>query len=186
MRKLTIEEMHQLAKARGGRCLVDTYVDSRTKLLWQCVDGHEWEARPYNIKLGKWCPECAKKKRVEGRKLGIEEMRGIAKERAGKCLTDIYVNNRTKLLWECAEGHQWEARPTSVKRGSGVPTVPVTFNQQSNKFISLRNPAVANVFLLDTSVLTPSFCGNAHLGISGRPELIMSRKAPGVPNVHRG
>jgi len=113
--------MHQLAEAQGGKCLADSYVDARTELLWQCGTGHRWEARPYNIKLGKWCPECAKKKRVEGRKLGIEEMRRIAKERGGKCISDIYVNNRTKLLWECANGYQWETTPTSVKRGSWCP-----------------------------------------------------------------
>ena len=48
-------------------------------------------------------------------------MKDIAKSRNGKCLSPIYKNARTKLLWECAEGHQWEAVPDSVKRGSWCP-----------------------------------------------------------------
>jgi len=42
-------------------------------------------------------------------------------KRGGKCLSDTYVNNQTKLLLECAEGHQWEAAPNSIKNGSWCP-----------------------------------------------------------------
>ncbi|MET3135138.1 putative phosphodiesterase [Oxalobacteraceae bacterium GrIS 1.11] len=51
-------------------------------------------------------------------KLTIEEMRAIAEERDGLCLSDTYVNGHTHLLWECAMGHQWHAIPGSVKRGT--------------------------------------------------------------------
>ena len=35
----------------------------------------------------------------------------------GKCLSTQYINSKTKLLWECAEGHQWEAAPGDIKQG---------------------------------------------------------------------
>ncbi len=110
--------MQRLAKARGGKCLADKYVDARTPIPWECAEKHKWDARPSDIKRGGWCPECAKTKRVEARKLGIERMRQIARERGGKCLSGTYVNNKTKLLWECTERHRWEATPDSIKRGS--------------------------------------------------------------------
>ena len=57
--KLTIEQMHALAKERGGVCLSTVYVNSYTKLRWRCSEGHEWEATPSNVKrLDSWCPAC--------------------------------------------------------------------------------------------------------------------------------
>jgi predicted lactoylglutathione lyase len=113
MKKLTIEEMHEIAEERGGKCLSDTYVNNSTKLIWECKDGHQWEATQNNVKSGSWCPHCA-----GSAKRTIEEMHEIAEERGGKCLSNTYVNNSTKLMWECTEGHQWEATPSNVKRGT--------------------------------------------------------------------
>jgi hypothetical protein len=111
--QLTIEEMKQIAKSRDGECLSDVYVNADTKLKWRCKKGHEWEANPRNIKHGKqWCPNCGGTV-----KLTIEEMRQIAKSRDGECLSEKYVNNRTKLKWRCKKGHEWKAVPGSIKNG---------------------------------------------------------------------
>jgi len=81
--KLTIEEMHQIAKSRGGKCLSDKYINNATKLKWQCKKGHVWETIPMAVKRhkgtkGSWCPQC------NGTiKLTIKEMRQIAKSRGG-------------------------------------------------------------------------------------------------------
>lgn len=112
----TIEEMRQIAKSRGGQCLSREYTNSQTKLAWQCKEGHQWRAVPGNIKFGKWCPVCA------GRQLGtIKEMRGVARRRGGKCLSKAYTNSRTKLAWQCRQGHQWEAIAASIKQGHWCP-----------------------------------------------------------------
>ena len=108
--KGTIKEMQDIAKKRGGKCLSTEYVNNRTKLIWECEKGHKWEAIPYSIKnRGIWCPECQCKK-----KGNIEKMQEIAEKRGGKCLSTKYVNNRTKLIWECENSHQWEATPSNV------------------------------------------------------------------------
>jgi hypothetical protein len=111
-KKLKIQAMHELAERHGGRCLSDIYVNSQSKLLWQCAKGHQWTAIPTNVQRGHWCPVCA-----GVRKLTIEEMRHLAATRGGKCLSDIYVNAQSKLIWQCAKGHQWTAIPTNVQRG---------------------------------------------------------------------
>ena len=41
---LTIEEMRRVAESRGGKCLSKNYINSKTKLLWKCKEGHEWWA----------------------------------------------------------------------------------------------------------------------------------------------
>lgn len=61
--KGTIEEMRVLAYKAGGRCLSAEYVNSKTKLQWQCEMGHIWWAAPSLIKgsknrKGSWCREC--------------------------------------------------------------------------------------------------------------------------------
>ena len=51
-------------------------------------------------------------------KLTIEEMRMLASVKGGKCLSNDYVNLKTKLIWECSKGHTWEATPANIKKGS--------------------------------------------------------------------
>ena len=116
--KITIEQMHALAKKRGGKCLSTVYVNSYTKLQWRCSEGHEWETTPNQVKnYDHWCPECARANRT----LTIEQMQALAQQRNGVCLSIRYVNNQTKLRWRCSEGHEWEAVPNSVKIGTWCP-----------------------------------------------------------------
>ena len=46
---------------------------------------------------------------------GLEVANKIAKERQGKCLSDVYINNNTNMLWECKIGHRWKATLNNVK-----------------------------------------------------------------------
>ncbi len=48
------------------------------------------------------------------KKLSIEAMRWAAKQRGGSCLSDTYVNDVTKLKWQCGKGHIWDAKPGNV------------------------------------------------------------------------
>ncbi len=120
-KRITIDDMRELAKSRGGRCLSLEYINYKTKLKWQCGCGHEWEALPSNIIKGTWCPLCARKSNAEKKRLDINEMHRIAKSRNGKCLSTTYIDSTIKLLWECELGHQWEATPNAVKRRTWCP-----------------------------------------------------------------
>jgi hypothetical protein len=105
------------AKKLGGKCLSTKYINSGTKLQWQCAKGHIWEATSSNILHKKsWCPVCAGKK-----KKTIEDMYAFAKSKGGKCLSNEYINNSTKLQWQCAKGHIWEATPGGIKKGTWCP-----------------------------------------------------------------
>jgi hypothetical protein len=108
--------MQALAKQRGGQCLSRQYLGGKTKLNWKCQKGHCWEAVPSSVRMGTWCPVCAGTMR-----LTIEDMRKTASERGGECLSDEYVNGRTKLHWRCAEGHKWWAVPDSIRQGVWCP-----------------------------------------------------------------
>lgn len=112
-----IARVRAIAQARGGACLSAAYVNSQTHLRWRCAEGHEWAAQPATIATGRWCPTCA------DTRLGIDFMRKLARERGGRCLSKEYVNGRVHLLWECCNGHRWQASPGNVhNRGSWCPT----------------------------------------------------------------
>ncbi len=51
----------------------------------------------------------------------IRAMQKLAEKRGGKCLSNFYVNNNTKLHWECAKGHTWSAVPGSIQQGQWCP-----------------------------------------------------------------
>ena len=48
-------------------------------------------------------------------KLTLEDMKNIAQERGGECLSQQYRLSHGKLLWRCAKGHEWEATPNMVR-----------------------------------------------------------------------
>jgi hypothetical protein len=48
-RRLTLPDMHRIAKQKGGTCLAKTYVNSKTPVRWRCSGGHVWEATPSNV-----------------------------------------------------------------------------------------------------------------------------------------
>jgi hypothetical protein len=116
-----IEEMQKIAESRGGKCLSEYYINSITKLSWECHEGHRWQATPRSIRIGSWCPACGKNRAADALRDSIRLFRSIATERGGKCLSNKYTNSGTKLLWECSNGHQWKARPRDIKRGSWCP-----------------------------------------------------------------
>jgi len=112
----TIADMYALAKQHGGKCLSKRYTLASEKLKWQCERGHQWKAVPYTVRSGMWCPFCG-----GTRKKTIAQMKALARERGGKCLSDTYVDIDTNLLWQCTEGHRWQAKPSSIHAGTWCP-----------------------------------------------------------------
>lgn len=108
----TLDEMRDIARARGGRCVSCT-LEVGTRAAFACAAGHRWDAAPGEIRGGSWCKRCAS----TARRLGIDAMRTLAQARGGVCLSATYVNSGTTLTWRCGKGHEWDATPGSVKSG---------------------------------------------------------------------
>ena len=119
-KKLTLSNMHALAKKRNGLCLSTTYVRSTIPLTWQCHMGHQWSATPSSISQGSWCPTCSYTF-SRRQKQTIAYMESLAKLRGGRCVSKEYHDVHTALLWECRCGFQWKATPASIKRGQWCP-----------------------------------------------------------------
>jgi len=56
----------------GGKCLSHDYINANSKLLWECENGHQWEATAGEVLgLGNWCRNC-----LEGEKrIGAESLK---------------------------------------------------------------------------------------------------------------
>ena len=116
MRKLKFEDMQEIAASRGGRCLSNRYECYPVKLKWQCARLHVWLATAMQIKKGHWCPFCVGVGRVS-----LTDCQQTAGRRGGRCLSHTCFNSRDQLRWQCAFGHVWSARVSSVRSGQWCP-----------------------------------------------------------------
>lgn len=114
--RLTLAVMHVYAARFGGQCLSDRYVNSGTKLMWRCAEGHVFEALQTAVAAGHWCGECGR-----NRKGSLDGLKAVARDRGGECLAHEYIGNGGVYRWRCAEGHEWSAGARSVKRGIWCP-----------------------------------------------------------------
>jgi hypothetical protein len=108
--RLELETMQALALQKGGRCLSDAYVNCQTKLQFTCAQGHTFLQKPSVLRRGHWCRKCAQQKTRQT----IANMGAFARARGGECLSTKYVNNKTHLTWQCADGHVWRATPGAI------------------------------------------------------------------------
>ena len=73
--ELDIADMQGAAKFRGGELLSDTMEkgDWRTKLLFKCAFGHEFDASPRLVlEGGHWCPECERRSWNYGQRAKVD------------------------------------------------------------------------------------------------------------------
>jgi len=107
--------------ADRGITLLGEYMGAHASTLFQCSDGHTWEARPGNIMQGKNCPHC------DGQFPLSKEIVNERIANRGLALLGEYTNSVTKTLFQCSEGHTWEASPGNVMAGTGCGICAGTF-----------------------------------------------------------
>lgn len=96
-RRCNMGALRSIAEQRGGKILSKKYVDSNQRYLWECENGHNFSARPYDARH-KWCSKCPPPEAIT---MTVPQL--IAHDWGGKLLDD--KGNR----WQCAEGHEFTA-----------------------------------------------------------------------------
>ena len=57
-----ITELRQYAESKSGKLLSNDYIDSKTSMLWECKESHQWLAAFASMKhRNSWCPKCSSK-----------------------------------------------------------------------------------------------------------------------------
>ncbi|OAS21362.1 hypothetical protein A8708_31330 [Paenibacillus oryzisoli] len=130
--------MKAYAEYRGGNCLSKLYVNAHKPLDFVCRLGHLFPLNANKIRTEEtWCRLCSHKETADKLRGSLGEMQALAEDRGGKCLSDIYLNARTELVWQCAKGHPpWTATPDSIKnRESWCPHCQININEEKCRFI---------------------------------------------------
>jgi len=104
-----LKKIRKKINKRGGTLLSNTYLGSTHPLDIRCAKGHLFKLLSYKILNGVWCQQCL------GVGITLNDLKKIALARGGKCLSLSYKNPNTKMKWECAKGHRWEAISCSVR-----------------------------------------------------------------------
>ncbi len=112
-RIVDIALLRALAHERGGECLSNDIVPSTVHV--SCGAGHEWDAFIDGLVEGNWCLACGKERMAKAQvKYTIEDVKKIAEERGGECLSTGFVSTSEKLRFKCAAGHEWDATLSNV------------------------------------------------------------------------
>lgn len=116
-----LAKLRELARERSGECLSETYINSNSRILSRCSEGHVWSPTAAQLFSGQWCPRCGVTRRSEKAKSTLEDMIALAAVRGGKCLSTEYVKTSHRLDWKCADGHRFSSTPASVVQGQWCP-----------------------------------------------------------------
>lgn len=112
------EQVAAIAKAKPDVEVLGEIKGDLIKVLCRClVCGHEWGVQPRQLKRGKGCPACAGKKLTH-----TDHVATISKVNPDVEVLGEIINVRTKVLCRCKVCcHEWEAKPSELKKGYGCP-----------------------------------------------------------------
>jgi nucleoside-diphosphate-sugar epimerase len=79
------------------------------------------------------------------KELRLEDMKQAARFRGGECLSQRFVDMKTKLRWRCAFGHHFEGTPTLILKGGHWCPVCEAPPWNYDK-IATKNPFFAQVY----------------------------------------
>lgn len=141
-----LEELSNIAEQNGGKCLSKIYLGVDQKHKFICAEGHIFESIPANIKSKRksWCPTC-KPNRIgnSNRKYSLSDMQNIANQKKGIFLSKTFKSVNDKYLWQCELGHQWNAAPMDILKGTWCKKCSISNKKDSisdmQKLAELRN-----------------------------------------------
>lgn len=104
------------------------------KVVILCVNGHQFDISPSNLRAGEWCPQCPRK--AWNRKSDeeyMEEARPIVKAKGGTVLGFERGKQSSyhKIIIRCAEGHApFRVVPYDLRNGSWCPRCVSSFGEK--------------------------------------------------------
>ena len=112
-----LQQLQALAAERGGQCLSTEYKGINHPVRLRCANGHEWEVKAASPLRGKWCRFC----NADAHRLSIADAHAAAAARGGQCLSETYVDAKSRLAWLCDRGHHWLANLNNIRTGHWCP-----------------------------------------------------------------
>lgn len=182
--KDSIENMHGIAREKGGKCLSELYVDQKTELRWQCAEGHIWSATPGMIKgsrnkSGTWCKICGIRSSARKRMHSLQDMHRLADDpnnlnnhKGGAFASPKYLGSNVKHRWRCQRypvHPEFQMIPNAVQQGQWCPrcagAAKPTFDE-INELARAKHPSAR---CLSTTYTNSSTDLEWHCGVDGHP-----------------
>ena len=111
------DAFRQSLAGKGALLLEDGWLGARTPHLIRCAEGHEVTCYPeYVHKGGGICSACS----GMNSELAWAQFRARVAELGGTVLSPAWLNCTTRLLVQCAKGHEHMILPNTLQQGGGV------------------------------------------------------------------
>lgn len=112
-------KIKKIVEDKKGICKSTEYINNKSKIIVMCEKGHQWNAYPYNLKRGEWCPKCASINRINNNKLTFDDVKQRIIKYNITCLSNKYVDQNNKMKWMCKNGHEFESTFHNIMQGHG-------------------------------------------------------------------
>jgi hypothetical protein len=117
------KEWHPTRNGRLGP--KDVAPDSIKKVWWLCAHGHWWLASVRCRARGMRCSFCMSVEK-QGYQRMVDVNPGLLKEwhpsrNPGLKPGEVYVNQKERMWWICAQGHEWQSSIRSRLKGKSCP-----------------------------------------------------------------
>ena len=155
--RLTLQDCIDTAATKNGFCMADEYIDTYTLMPWKCqIPEHPiWYAKFNDIRNGHWCPYC-----YGNAPLCLQDCYDLAASKNGLCLSTVFINVETDMLWKCHNSLHppWEATFHNVKRGTWCPQCQHKISRPQVEIYehAAKMFPTLEVILNDTTVLKPT------------------------------
>ena len=114
LKKMATEKngpLHWVESNNGGR--IKAFFRSKNK--WEHI--LPWEVVTQEIVAEAYLLDHGFNENKSETELRLEDLKKAARFRGGKCLSQRFVDMKTKLRWKCAFGHKFEGSPTLILKG---------------------------------------------------------------------
>lgn len=112
-KKYTYKYVKNEIEKEGYKLLSKKYINNRSPIIIQCLEGHFYKSRFYSFLRGDRCSICAGNKKLTYKyiKEQIESVKGY------KLLSKSYKNSKTKIKVECSKGHVYQVKYNNFQQG---------------------------------------------------------------------
>jgi len=119
--KTNIKKIKECAKEKKCYLLSKEYINTFSKLKFECFKGHIFERCWNDFYRSQGCPICTKKRVGKQQRKTIEEVRNCAIKKNCILLSTKYKRANVKLKFECLKNHIFEMCWGDFYRSKGCP-----------------------------------------------------------------
>lgn len=191
MKALTLDFVKNFCNKKGGKCLSNEYINSYTKLSFECKRGHKWKARfDTLLYYDCWCRKC---QLIELHDKMYKTICKFVKSKNGTVLISRkdYINSNMLIPVRCKNGHTWNMNyGNSVILGRWCPICNGGVLLNEHQKDKLRKEIISKLFSLKYSLKSPLSsiksceskfnvsCDKNHIFTTSLSRLRSSRRCP--------